>query len=131
MIEEQLERLIVALNANTQAIVGNAGTAPTAAPATLSAIPPAQPAQPVQQAPVASAAVPPTPAAAATPAVASPSEPAVSLAEFQQEVTATYKASAPEKQAQIGALITAQGGALTAIDPAQYGTVLATIRAMP
>jgi len=134
-LEQQMEALTAALNANTQAIMGNAGTAPmqsTAQPVTTLAA--AQNAQPV---PAQTAAAQPTQAAAAQPVAASPSnqvqpqtvgQVAISFDQLQAEVTALYQSSNGDQR--IMDTVQRYGGTLSNIAPEQYNNLLNELRGL-
>lgn len=135
-LEQQIEALTAAVNANTQAILGNAGTASTvqnAPAAPLLAPAPFPAAAPVPSA----AAIPPAahaiPPAAAPAAAASPSNVVyITLDQLKQEVTAAYAAASPEKQAAIAGVIQNQFG-LVNLDAApadQYNNIINAVRAL-
>jgi len=129
-IEQQIEALTAAINANTQALLGNAGTAPIQTTDTVQPIQPVTPVQNAVMVPAQTAAAPVTPAAAAIPAAGSPSNVIpLTIEQLQQEVTAKYQASTPEVQAQIGAIVQ-QFGSLTAVPADQISNVLTAVRAL-
>ena len=137
-LESKIVLLITALEANTAARMGNGpatqqvcGTEYMPATAT---VPPTQTAvaQPVQNAevvPAQAAVVPVTPTAAAQPAAASPSEqPALTLDQVQQEVTAIYQKLQGDPR--VMQTINQFGASLSTIAPEQFPALIAAVRAL-
>lgn len=133
-LEQQIADLTSSIQELTAVVqgqsLGNAGIPSTPDTATPSEPQPATPAPSAPAAPAPVAVATPTPPAAVAPVAASPSEPAVTLAQLQQEVTAKYQQATPEAQAQIMATVQQYGQALTEIAPEHYATIINTIRAL-
>ena len=129
-IEQQIEALTQALNANTQAILGNVGTSSTPTTATPQSMAPLAAVQPVAAAPATIGSAAPTTQPAAAPAAAAPpsSVPSVTLDQLKQEVTAVYQAKNGDPS--VMATVGLYGVSLSDVAPEQYGNLIADVRAL-